>query len=102
MHPLRWIELAWLRALGAAGEYHAQHTLSEMHLVGCCVERPRALVWACRALEASKSLAPSSFEICERKEMVTIDLFEEKNVNMVCVSFFKACVLRQCCASKGG
>jgi hypothetical protein len=31
--------LAWLRALGTTGEYYAQHTLSEMYLVGCCVER---------------------------------------------------------------
>ncbi len=48
--------LAWLRALGATGEYYAQHTLSEMYLVGCCVERHpwKALVWACRALDASK------------------------------------------------
>ena len=48
--------LLWLRALGATGEYYAQHTLSEMYLVGCCVERHpwKALVWACRALDASK------------------------------------------------
>ena len=48
--------LAWLRALGATGEYYAQHTLSEMYLVGCCVERHpwEALVWACRALDACK------------------------------------------------
>jgi hypothetical protein len=48
--------LAWLRALGATGEYYAQHTLSEMYIVGCCVERHpwKALVWACRALDASK------------------------------------------------
>jgi hypothetical protein len=31
--------LAWLRSLGATGEYYAQHTLSEMYFVRCCVER---------------------------------------------------------------
>jgi TPR repeat protein len=44
--------LTWFRALATAGEYYAQHTLSEMYLVGCGVERHpwKALVWACRAL----------------------------------------------------
>jgi len=31
-----YLGLAWLRALGATGEYYAQHMLSEMYLVGCC------------------------------------------------------------------
>jgi hypothetical protein len=39
--------------LGATGEYYAQHALSEMYLVGCCVERHPWKALVC-ALEASK------------------------------------------------
>jgi hypothetical protein len=48
--------VAWMHTLGATGKYYAQHTLSKMYLVRCCVERHpwKALVWACHALDTSK------------------------------------------------